>query len=115
MNHLGLQVESEAELASVRGRFAAADARATVDEPGANCCYAKSDKHWVTDPQGIAWEAFHTLGTIPMFGGEADGAPSCCAAMTEEVVEPTARSTQAGAPTVCCMPSTRTGTAACCS
>ena len=71
VNHLGLQVESDAELASVRGQFAAADAAATVDEPGANCCYAKSDKHWVTDPQGIAWEAFHTLGTIPLFGGDS--------------------------------------------
>jgi catechol 2,3-dioxygenase-like lactoylglutathione lyase family enzyme len=59
VNHLGLQVESDDELKAVRGQFAAADATATVDEPGANCCYAKSDKHWVTDPQGVAWEAFH--------------------------------------------------------
>src|SRR3546814_10353799 len=39
---------------------------AAVDEPGAACCYARSDKHWIEDPQGIAWETFHTLGDIPM-------------------------------------------------
>jgi catechol 2,3-dioxygenase-like lactoylglutathione lyase family enzyme len=80
LDHLGLQVESADGLATVRERFAAADAAAVVNEVGANCCYAKSDKHWVTDPQGIAWEAFHTLDTIPVHGGgvaEASGT-SCC-------------------------------------
>jgi len=52
-----------------------------VAEPGALCCYVKSDKHWVTDPQGIAWEAFHTLDSIPLFGSdieEAKPAGGCC-------------------------------------
>jgi len=52
-----------------------------VAEPGALCCYVKSDKHWVTDPQGIAWEAFHTLDSIPLFGSETEGekvAGGCC-------------------------------------
>jgi catechol 2,3-dioxygenase-like lactoylglutathione lyase family enzyme len=81
VNHLGLQVESDAELAAVRTLFEAADATATVAETGAMCCYAKSDKHWVTDPQGIAWEAFHTLGAVPFFGGENSEVSmrgSCC-------------------------------------
>jgi catechol 2,3-dioxygenase-like lactoylglutathione lyase family enzyme len=68
LNHLGLQAESADELAAIRSQFEAADASATLAEPNAQCCYAKGDKHWVTDPQGIAWEAFHTLETIPMFG-----------------------------------------------
>jgi catechol 2,3-dioxygenase-like lactoylglutathione lyase family enzyme len=71
LNHLGLQVESAEELAGVRERFATANGAHVVDQPGASCCYAKSDKHWVTDPQGIAWEAFHSLDTIPVYGGDA--------------------------------------------
>ncbi len=81
LNHLGLQVESAAELSGVRAQFAAADALATTDEPDAHCCYVKSDKHWVTDPQGIAWEAFHTLESVPLFGAadaEHVSASSCC-------------------------------------
>ena len=74
------------ELAGIRSLFEAADAAATVDEPGAQCCYVKSDKHWVTDPQGIAWEAFHTLESIPLFGAEEAAAEKaeggCCSPST---------------------------------
>ena len=82
LNHLGFQVDSDDELAGVRERFAAADASTTVAEAGAHCCYARSDKHWVQDPQGIAWEAFHTLEGIPVWGGGADAAQGagCCSA-----------------------------------
>ncbi len=82
LNHLGLQAESADELAGIRTQFEAADASATVAETGANCCYVKSDKHWVTDPQGIAWEAFHTLSAIPLFGEDTEpkaAMSSCCA------------------------------------
>lgn len=81
VNHLGLQVDSAAELSELRERFARAglDAR---EEAGAACCYARSDKHWITDPQGIAWETFHTLAAIPTFGLAAGVPPvaarSCC-------------------------------------
>jgi catechol 2,3-dioxygenase-like lactoylglutathione lyase family enzyme len=84
VNHLGLQVDSAEELESMHGQLAAADA-GLVDEPGANCCYAKSDKYWITDPQGIAWETYHSLGSIPMFGADAQtddpqaAATGCCA------------------------------------
>ena len=46
------------------------------------CCYTRSEKHWVTDPQGIAWEHFHTLANIPVFNEAATRNPSgsaCCA------------------------------------
>jgi hypothetical protein len=69
IDHIGLQVESAAELAILKQQLLAADA-AVLDEEGANCCYARSDKHWVTDPAGIAWESFHTLGDIPTFNGQ---------------------------------------------
>jgi hypothetical protein len=39
-----------------------------LEESEQPCCYAKSDKYWVTDPTGIAWETFHTLGSIPVYG-----------------------------------------------
>lgn len=81
VNHLGLQADSTDELASIRAQFAAASA-SVVDEPGANCCYARSDKHWVADPQGIAWEGYRTLSEIAYFDGEAEtaaSAGSCCA------------------------------------
>jgi catechol 2,3-dioxygenase-like lactoylglutathione lyase family enzyme len=85
LNHLGMQAESAAELAGIRTQFEAADATSTVDEPGAHCCYVKSDKHWVTDPQGIAWEAFHTLETIPLFGADEAAETAgggCCSPST---------------------------------
>ncbi len=82
LNHLGLQVESADELSGLRDRFAAADRAGVVDEHDVACCYARSDKHWVRDPQGIAWEAFHSLGGVPFFGdGDAaamTGADACC-------------------------------------
>jgi len=83
VNHLGLQVDSDEELRSMRGQLAAADA-GLVEETGVNCCYAKSDKYWVTDPQGIAWETWHSLGSIPMFGTDTESpepaaAGGCCA------------------------------------
>lgn len=81
LNHLGFQVDSDEELAAMRQQ--AAQAEFTVlDEPGAQCCYAQSDKHWIQDPQGIAWEVFHTLGDIPVYGMQAEPASACCAPKT---------------------------------
>ena len=67
VNHLGFQVETDEELRDMRAQLEAADAR-MVEEIEQPCCYAKSDKYWVTDPTGIAWETFHTLGRIPVYG-----------------------------------------------
>ena len=81
IDHLGFQTDSAAELAELKDRAAAAD-MALLDEGQTSCCYARSDKHWITDPQGIAWEHFHTLGNIPVFReGRMDneGSASCAA------------------------------------
>lgn len=67
LNHLGMQVDEEAELLAMREQAEHADL-AVLDEPDAACCYSRSDKHWITDPAGIAWEAFRTLEEIPVFG-----------------------------------------------
>jgi catechol 2,3-dioxygenase-like lactoylglutathione lyase family enzyme len=83
VNHLGLQVDTAEELATLRAQVAKAEIAAD-DEPAAQCCYALSDKYWIEDPQGVAWETFHTLGDIPVFGNdatepEAKPASACCA------------------------------------
>ncbi|HQR09767.1 MAG TPA: ArsI/CadI family heavy metal resistance metalloenzyme [Casimicrobiaceae bacterium] len=101
LNHLGLQAESADELAAIRTRFESADAKATVAEPGANCCYVKSDKHWVTDPQGIAWEAFHTLGAIPLFGEDAASEPAASGCCSPAAASPR-DSANVAKPTRCC-------------
>ena len=80
VNHLGMQAETDTELEDIHAKLAQAD-HAIVAEKGVHCCYANSDKYWVTDPQGIAWESFRSLGSIPLFGdGEADPAekPASC-------------------------------------
>jgi catechol 2,3-dioxygenase-like lactoylglutathione lyase family enzyme len=77
VNHLGIQVDSAEELTALRQQVAAADVQAR-DEIDANCCYANSDKYWVEDPQGIAWETFHTLGSIPVFGEHTTSETSAC-------------------------------------
>ncbi|MEX3935745.1 ArsI/CadI family heavy metal resistance metalloenzyme [Paraburkholderia phymatum] len=67
LDHLGVQVENEAELAEMHDRLRGADL--PIDEQmGTACCYANSNKYWTVDPQGIAWESYHTLSDIPMFG-----------------------------------------------
>ena len=69
LDHLGIQAENAAELEDLGSRLAHADVAITAQK-GASCCYAKSDKYWTIDPQGIAWESFHTLDSVPMYGQE---------------------------------------------
>ena len=84
IDHLGFQTDDADELAALKARAEAAD-MTLLDEGETTCCYARSDKHWVTDPQGVAWEHFHTLGNIPVFSegpkAEVDSS-SCCAPTT---------------------------------
>ncbi len=79
IDHLGFQTDDPAELAALKARAEAAGL-APADAGETTCCYARSDKHWITDPQGIAWEQFHTLADIPVFheATAAADAPACC-------------------------------------
>ena len=81
INHLGLQVDSDAELDELHARLEAADSGAVVGEKNVSCCYAKSDKYWVTDPAGVPWESFRSLGTVPFYNGDSAEASKggCCA------------------------------------
>jgi len=86
IDHLGLQAENEEELAELKARAAQAEIE-TFDEGATTCCYARSEKHWITDPQGIAWEHFHTLGNVPVYGetrAVASPKTACCAPGTRE-------------------------------
>jgi catechol 2,3-dioxygenase-like lactoylglutathione lyase family enzyme len=74
IDHLGIQTDSAEELAELKARAEAADL-ALHDVGETTCCYARSDKHWLTDPQGIAWEHYHTLDSIPVFS-ERQAAPA---------------------------------------
>lgn len=67
VEHLGIQVENEHELAEVYGRLKAADGP-VLDEGATTCCYAKSEKSWISDPQGVAWETFFTSGEAVNYG-----------------------------------------------
>ncbi len=83
VDHLGIQVESAEELAALKAHATQAD-MALLDDGETTCCYARSDKYWITDPQGIAWEQFHTLDSIPVFSepkppSNKATAQACCA------------------------------------
>ena len=102
LDHFGLQTDDAAELAELKARAEAAD-MALLDEGNTTCCYARSEKHWVTDPQGIAWEHFHTLGDIPVFkeAAPSSAAGACC--------DPSAAAPAPAAPrAACCGPATAT-------
>ena len=67
LDHVGVQVDSADELAELSGRLKAAGAQ-TVDEAATTCCYARSDKSWVSDPAGLRWETFYTFGEATTYG-----------------------------------------------
>ena len=78
VDHLGFQTDDAVELAELKARAQAADL-ALADSGETSCCYARSEKHWITDPQGVAWEHFHTLGDIPVFSeAKPLAAKACC-------------------------------------
>jgi catechol 2,3-dioxygenase-like lactoylglutathione lyase family enzyme len=95
VQHLGIQAETPAELEEVFGRLSAAG-RPVPEEAGVTCCYARSEKQWVSDPQGVPWETFLThgestvygdggaLGRLAAVGEAAPAASACCAPKAAE-------------------------------
>ena len=85
IRHLGIQAESIEELGNVYGRLKAAD-RPVLEEGRTTCCYAKSEKSWIADPDGLVWEAFFTDGESTVYGegpalgtlGDSVGEDKCC-------------------------------------
>jgi catechol 2,3-dioxygenase-like lactoylglutathione lyase family enzyme len=93
IDHLGIQTDDAEELATLKARAETAD-MVLLDEGATTCCYARSEKHWITDPQGIAWEHFHTLGNIPVFRE----APAATTEATAACCTPTPRGKPIGIP-----------------
>ncbi|WP_293679770.1 ArsI/CadI family heavy metal resistance metalloenzyme [uncultured Phenylobacterium sp.] len=88
LDHVGIQVDSAAELGELSSRLKAAGAQ-TFDETNTTCCYAQSDKSWVSDPAGLRWETFFTFGEAVTYGesqalaaleAQAKSTAACCGA-----------------------------------
>lgn len=94
IEHLGIQAEDGGELLEVYGRLQLAG-QPVLEEGATTCCYARSEKSWVTDPDGVVWEAFHTIGEATVYGASPELAAlsasaseaSCCA---PDIAAPTA-------------------------
>lgn len=93
--HLGLQAETPEALALIGERLRQADAIALA-EAGTTCCYARSDKFWAQDPQGVRWESFHTHGEATTYyadaAGQAVARETCCGPASAEADAPAAGS-----------------------
>lgn len=105
VDHMGLQVDDAGELAVLRDHMSAANI-STHSDGETTCCYAKSEKSWVEDPNGVAWEAYHTMEDAQIYSASDSAKESvdegaCC---TPETVQG-----------VCCAPKPElAATAPCC-
>jgi catechol 2,3-dioxygenase-like lactoylglutathione lyase family enzyme len=107
LDHLGFQTDTAEELVQLKDQAQSAD-MALIDQGQTSCCYAQSDKHWITDPQGIAWEHFHTLGNIPVFHENPAvqlSSTACCAPPKTNAVAATS---------ACCGPTSSSSSSSCC-
>lgn len=109
VNHFGMQAETPEELADLKALADDASEGATIDQGEAACCYAKSEKHWTIDPQGMAWEHFLTMSDALAFGEDtATQSGACCAPLR-------ASNNDSAEPGACCVPQDAAqGQAACC-
>lgn len=94
LDHLGIQVENKTELHDVYARLRKAGGP-VIEQGETTCCYAKSEKSWIDDPAGIAWETFHTTGENTDYGdgtGEREArvanSKACCVPPTPVAPEP---------------------------
>jgi catechol 2,3-dioxygenase-like lactoylglutathione lyase family enzyme len=79
IDHLGIQTESDAELRDLALRLKTAGEK-TRDQESTTCCYARSNKAWVDDPNGVRWETFFTFGEATVYGEDEPAAKSSCCA-----------------------------------
>ena len=101
VDHVGIQVDSAAELGDLAGRLKAAGAQ-TIDQEPTTCCYGKSDKSWVTDPAGVRWETFFTFGEAVTYGEEPEAAQAAAAGGAACCGAPAPETTAQAAPASCC-------------
>ena len=104
VDHVGVQVDTRGELDELSARLKAAG-ETTFDEEATTCCYAQSDKSWVSDPAGVRWETFYTFGDATTYGEDAaprhDAATgtACCGTAANGTFEPKREKATAGG---CC-------------
>lgn len=103
VDHLGFQVDSEDELLALKAQQKAADL-SMLDSGATSCCYANSEKHWLADPQGIAWEMYRTMSAAQTYGKDTTNGAIASIPVAEEL----------GAPAASCSPRTSTAQSACC-
>jgi hypothetical protein len=101
VEHLGIQAETGEELAEVYARLKAADAP-VLEEGATVCCYAQSEKSWVNDPSGVAWEVFHTVGESAVYGGGPEVADGRLASTPTGMAVPAPSPKVETAPASCC-------------
>lgn len=99
LNHLGLQADCPEELAALKQLADSASEGVPPEQGEVACCYARSEKHWTIDPQGIAWEHFLTQADGETFGPDAAGAAGACCIPLDGAV-----STNSQAAGSCCIP-----------
>lgn len=75
VEHLGIQTDNEAELLELQTRVKDMQ---TFDEQETQCCYARSNKTWVADPQDVIWETFHSMGSLLTYGKRPEMEQDCC-------------------------------------
>jgi len=101
VDHLGVQAENATELTDIGERLQAADAVA-LTEQGTTCCYARSDKFWAEDPQGVRWETFHTLGDATNYTSVAAPETSTATCCGPSASNAPAKACGPGAAGACC-------------
>ncbi len=89
IEHIGIQAETASELEEVFDRLRGAG-RPVLEEGATTCCYAQSEKNWITDPDGVIWEAFLTNGEATVYGDKIDltsataAEDQCCSPVSQQ-------------------------------
>ncbi len=109
INHLGFQAEDAEELEGLKVLAEAASGERVINQSEAACCYAKSEKHWTVDPQGLAWEHFHTMAEAKEFGEDGgDSSGACCIPVRSSEMD------GENAKSACCIPNVESAAGSCC-
>ncbi len=111
VDHFGIQADDARELAELKARAVAAS-MTMLDQGETSCCYSRSEKYWLTDPQGLAWEHFRTLGNIPVYG-MSHGEPSEPGESNAQACGLPAASAAGAEQGACCVPAPHSRTRCC--
>jgi catechol-2,3-dioxygenase len=82
VDHMGIQVDDADELGALREQMSQANI-STHSDGETTCCYARSEKSWVEDPNGLAWEAYHTMADAQLYHSNDEpvvASVACCTA-----------------------------------